>query len=89
MALGIDDVVEDIGIPIVLAGLGIVIAAPFLLTASRPLTKKAVHACLAARDKFNEATAETQERWADLLAEVKAERDAAAAAKLAGQAAQA
>jgi hypothetical protein len=89
MALGIDDVVEDIGIPIVVAGLGIVIAAPFLLTASRPLTKKAINAYLAARDKFNEATAETWEKWADLLAEVKAEREASAAKELTSQAAEA
>jgi hypothetical protein len=85
MAFGIDDIVEDIAIPGIVIGVGLAVAAPFLLTASRPLTKKAIHAYLAARDKVTEATAETRERWADLVAEVRAEREATAAAKLAGE----
>lgn len=79
MALGIDDIVEDLAIPVVLAGVGVVLVAPFLLAGSRPLAKKAVAAYLSVSDKVKESAAETKEKWADLVAEVRAERAVAVA----------
>jgi hypothetical protein len=81
MSVGIDDVLEVAGIPAVLAGVGLAVAAPFLISGSRPVAKKMIHAYLEVADKLKESTAETKEKWADLLAEVQAERAAEAAAK--------
>jgi hypothetical protein len=82
MALGIDDVLEGIAVPAVLAGVGLAVAAPFLIAGSRPLAKKMLHAYLDAADKLKEVTEESKEKWGDLLAEVQSERQAAATARI-------
>jgi hypothetical protein len=82
MALGVDDIIEGVATPAVLLGLGVVVAAPFLLVGSRPLAKRMIHVYLDASEKVREASAETREKWSDLLAEVKAERAARASEKI-------
>jgi hypothetical protein len=81
MAIGIDDVLEVAGVPVVVAGIALVVAAPFLISGTRPVTKKVLHAYVGVSDKLQELTAGTRESWGDLLAEVRAERAAKAAAK--------
>jgi len=79
MGLGIDDVLEAAAVPAVLGGIGLAVAAPLLLSGSRPAAKRMLHAYLDFADKVKESGAETKEQWADLLAEVQAERRARAA----------
>ncbi len=80
MALGIDDVLEGAAVPAVLAGIGLAVAAPFLVhglgAGGRRVTKAVIHKYLDLADKMKEAGAETREKWSDLLAEVHAERAA-------------
>jgi hypothetical protein len=65
-------------------GIGIGVAAPFLITgitkASRPALKALMHGYLDLADKVKEMSAETKERWSDLIAEVQTERQQKAAA---------
>lgn len=82
MVLGVDDVLEGAAVPAVLVGVGLVVAAPFLIAGSRPAAKKVLHAYLDAADKLKGAAAETKEMLADLLAEVQAEREVQAAAAM-------
>jgi hypothetical protein len=82
MALGIDDVVEAVATPVVLVGLGVLVAAPVALVVSRPVAKRMIRTFLDASDKVRESAAETREKWSDLVAEVKAERAAEAAARV-------
>jgi cellobiose phosphorylase len=80
MALGFDDILEGAVGPTILAGIGLAVAAQFLMGGSRTAAKKVVHAYLDMADKLKESSSESRERWADFLAEVYAEREARAAA---------
>lgn len=76
MALG--DVLKRVATPTVLAGIGLAVATPLLLrglrAGGRPVAKALIHKYFDAADKLQEASAESRERWRDLLAEVRAER---------------
>lgn len=69
-------------------GLGLVLIAPVVCPAlkekggpaARGMAKAAVRGCMDLMDKLNEITAEVREQVGDLVAEVKAERQAEAAA---------
>ncbi len=78
--MSLEDVLKGASVPAVLIGIGVVAAAPMLLRGvsdgSRPLAKALLHKYLDMVEKFQELSAETQEQWRDLLAEVQAEREA-------------
>jgi hypothetical protein len=61
------------------AGLGVVILAPALVRGLgrglRPVAKGALKGGMALTDKTREVLAETSERWHDLVAEARAERE--------------
>jgi hypothetical protein len=84
MGLGVDDVLEGAAVPAVLVGLGLAVAAPLIAFGAsgpgRPVAKTLIHKYLDMADRLKEMGAETSEQWQDLLAEVHAEREAAAAA---------
>ena len=68
-----------------LIGLGVVVAAPIVIPlaakALRPAAKVVIRGCLAASGCVSGLTAGTQEQIKDLVAEVKAEREAGAKAE--------
>ena len=64
----------------VVLGLGAVAVSPFV-PGLRPLARKAVAGGLAAADAVAGAAAVAGEHWTDLVAEARAERAAAAAAR--------
>jgi hypothetical protein len=73
--------VEDIfkgGVPGILVGVGIALAAPILLpaaaTGARPLAKALIKGALLMADSVKEVVAEAGEQLSDLVAEVQAER---------------
>ena len=71
-------------VPSILVVLGVALAAPIVLPAvaavSRPLAKTLIKGYLVLSDMAKEFAAETGEQISDLVAEVKAEREAAVAA---------
>lgn len=71
-------------VPLVLVGLGVVVAAPLVLPAvaavSRPVAKTLIRGYLMLTDAVKEFAAEAGEQVGDLVAEVKAERATAAEA---------
>ena len=73
-------------VPSILVVLGVVLAAPIILPAvaavSRPLAKTLIRGYLTLSDMAKEFSAEAGEQISDLVAEVKAERDTAAAAEV-------
>ena len=85
MAL-IDDLFSGWGTT-VLIGVGVALAAPALLpavgTVIRPVAKGLIKGGLYIADSLQEMIAEGGEQFSDLIAEVKAERSAAAAAVVA------
>ncbi len=72
-------------VPSILVVVGVALAAPIVLPAvaavSRPLAKTLIKGYLALSDMAKEFAAETGEQISDLVAEVKAEREAAATAE--------
>jgi hypothetical protein len=80
MAL-LDDVFSGWGTT-VLIGIGVALAAPALLPAVgeviRPVAKGLIKGGLYVADSLQEIVAEGSEQFSDLIAEVKAERSAAA-----------
>jgi hypothetical protein len=88
--MSLEDVLKGASVPAVLIGIGLVAAAPILLRGvsdgSRPLAKVLLHKYLDMVEKFQELSAETQEQWRDLLAEVQAERQASQQADVASAA---
>jgi hypothetical protein len=70
-------------VPSILVVLGVALAAPIVLPAvaavSRPLAKTLIKGYLVLSDMAKEFAAETGEQISDLVAEVKAEREAAVA----------
>ncbi len=72
-------------VPSILVVLGVALAAPIVLPAvaavSRPLAKTLIKGYLVLSDMAKEFAAETGEQISDLVAEVKAEREAAVAAE--------
>jgi hypothetical protein len=70
-------------VPSILVVLGVALAAPIVLPAvaavSRPLAKTLIKGYLVLSDMAKEFDAETGEQISDLVAEVKAEREAAVA----------
>jgi Protein of unknown function (DUF5132) len=73
--------IEDIfkgGVPGILVGVGIALAAPILLpaaaTGARPLAKALIKGALVMADSVKEVVAEAGEQLSDLVAEVQAER---------------
>ena len=74
-------------VPSILVVLGVVLAAPIVLPAvaavSRPLAKTLINGYLTLSDMAKEYAAEAGEQISDLVAEVKAERGAAAVAEVA------
>ena len=82
MAL-LDDVFSGWGTTVVI-GVGVALAAPALLPAVgeviRPVAKGLIKGGLYIADSLQEIVAEGSEQFSDLIAEVKAERSAAATA---------
>ena len=74
-------------VPSILVILGVALAAPIVLPAvaavSRPLAKTLIKGYLTLSDMVKEFSAEAGEQISDLVAEVKAEREATAAAEAA------
>jgi len=74
-------------VPSILVVLGVVLAAPIVLpgmaAVSRPLAKTLINGYLTLSDMAKEYAAEAGEQISDLVAEVKAERGAAAVAEVA------
>lgn len=66
------------------AGIGAAAAVPVLMAihrrGGRRFAKSVLHGCLDLTDTLKDSAGETLEQWGDMLAEVKAERAAAAAA---------
>jgi len=64
--------------PSILIGMGVALAAPFILPAvamvMRPVAKAALTGVMALTDSVKEFMAEASEQLSDLVAEVKAER---------------
>ena len=64
--------------PSILIGMGVALAAPFILPAvaivMRPVAKAALTGVMALTDSVKEFMAEASEQISDLVAEVKAER---------------
>jgi hypothetical protein len=73
MGLGLDDLVEDFGVPALVVGVGAALLAPVLLPIGKPLAKSAIKAGLALYEKSKGAFAEMGEAFEDLVAESKAE----------------
>ena len=63
-------------------GLGAIAVSPFI-PGARPVARKAIAGGLAAADAVTRAAAVAGEHWKDLVAEARAEREAAAAARAA------
>lgn len=76
-------------VPSILVVLGVALAAPIILPAvaavSRPLAKTLIKGYLVLSDMAKEFAAETGEQISDLVAEVKAEREAPAAEEVAAK----
>jgi hypothetical protein len=74
-------------VPSILVVLGVVLAAPIVLPAvaavSRPLAKTLIRGYLTLSDMAKEFAAEAGEQISDLVAEVKAEKETAAATEVA------
>jgi multisubunit Na+/H+ antiporter MnhC subunit len=73
--------IEDMfkgGVPALLVGVGVALAAPILLpaaaTGARPLAKALIKGALVVGDSVKEVVAEAGEQLSDLVAEVRAER---------------
>ena len=77
MPFKVEDLLEDLGIPGIAAGLGAVVLAPVLIPAvakaSKPVAKALIKGGIIAYEKSKSALAETGEVLEDLVAEVKAE----------------
>ncbi len=77
MPFKVADLLEDIGIPGIAAGVGAVVLAPVLIPpiakASKPVAKALIKGGIIAYQKSKSAIAETGEVIEDLVAEVKAE----------------
>jgi hypothetical protein len=88
----VEDAMEG-GVPRVLVGLGLAVAAPIVLPAvsagARPLAKSLVKGFMTVAGGMRELVAEAREQMSDLMAEVREEtrRDGATAAVLAPAAA--
>jgi uncharacterized protein DUF5132 len=76
-----DDMLRG-GLPGVLVGVGVVLAAPVLFPAAasgaRPLAKALIRGRLVVADTVREVVAEAGEQLSDLVAEVQAERNGGA-----------
>lgn len=57
----------------IIAGLGVVLVAPLVISSLRPVTKEAIKAGMYVSDKVKEFAAETGEQFSDIVAEAKAE----------------
>jgi hypothetical protein len=77
--MSLKDVFKGATHPAVLVGVGLVVAAPVLLRASRgngrKILKRLVHKSMDIADSVSQTAAESHERWRDLLAEIQAERN--------------
>ena len=77
MPFKVGDLLEDLGIPGIAAGVGAVILAPVLVPAvakvSKPVAKAVIKGGIIAYNKSRSAIAETGEILEDLVAEVKAD----------------
>jgi hypothetical protein len=83
--------IEDMfkgGVPGLLVGVGVALAAPILLpaaaTGARPLAKALIKGALLVGDSVKEVVAEAGEQLSDLVAEVRAERTSNGTATQAG-----
>ncbi len=77
MPFKVGDLLEDVGIPGVVAGVGAVVLAPVLIPAvakaSKPVAKALIKGGIIAYNKSRSAIAETGEVLEDLVAEVTTE----------------
>ncbi|MCU0516175.1 MAG: DUF5132 domain-containing protein [Oscillatoria sp. Prado101] len=75
MLFGLDDlfeaVVEDLALPVIVAGVGAVLLAPVLVPVGKPLAKAAIKGSFRLYEKGKVAFAEVGEAFADLVAEAK------------------
>jgi len=77
MAFKITDLVEDLGVPGVVAGIGAVVAAPLLIPVvakvGKPVAKAVVKGGIVFYEKGKGMMSETGEVFEDIVAEAKAE----------------
>lgn len=73
MLFGLDDLVEDFGLPALVVGVGAAILAPVLIPVGKPLAKSAIKGSLALYEKSKGVFAEVGEAFEDLVAEARAE----------------
>lgn len=75
MSFKFEDLFEDLGAPGIIAGIGAIVAAPFVIPALKPVTKAAIKGGIIAYEKGKAVLAETGEYFEDMVAEAKAELD--------------
>ncbi|MCU0534183.1 MAG: DUF5132 domain-containing protein [Hydrococcus sp. Prado102] len=75
MAFKFENLLEDLGTPGIIAGIGAIVAAPFVIPALKPVTKAAIKGGIIVYEKGKAIVAETGELFEDLVAEAKAELD--------------
>ncbi|NEO30676.1 MAG: DUF5132 domain-containing protein [Symploca sp. SIO3C6] len=81
MALKVEDLFEDmvdnLGVPGIAAGIGALVLAPFLIPVvagvGKPIAKAAIKGGIFAYEKSKGVLAEAGEAWEDIVAEAKAE----------------
>jgi hypothetical protein len=75
MLFGLDNlfeaVVEDLALPVIVAGVGAVLLAPVLVPVGKPLAKAAIKGGIRLYEKGKVAFAEVGEAFQDLVAEAK------------------
>jgi hypothetical protein len=73
MALKFENLFEELGTPGIIAGVGAIIAAPFVIPVLKPVAKAAIKGGIVAYEKSKAVLSETGELLEDLVAEAKAE----------------
>ncbi|WP_017659959.1 DUF5132 domain-containing protein [Baaleninema simplex] len=73
MAFHPEDLLEDVGVPGIAAGIGLLVLAPFAVKAGKPLAKAVIKGGITAYEKSKGFLAETGEVFEDMVAEARAE----------------
>ncbi|MGC9504061.1 DUF5132 domain-containing protein [Baaleninema sp.] len=73
MTLHPEDLLENVGLPGIAAGIGLIVLAPFAVKATKPLAKAVVKGGIVAYEKSKGFLAETGEVFEDMVAEARAE----------------
>jgi Protein of unknown function (DUF5132) len=75
MGFKFENLFEDLGAPGIIAGIGAIVAAPFVIPALKPITKAAIKGGIIVYEKSKAVLSETGEYFEDIVAEAKAELD--------------